>query len=73
MELIKIVDYEDTIHYLNKEYIIAVRPFPYLGTDDDRKSKIEYGTGFVDCIYMKESASEVAGKIAGAYFARGIQ
>ena len=68
MELIKIVDYEDTIHYLNKEYIIAIRPmYPIMG-EPVRQSKIEYGSGFVDCIYMTELVNEVAAKIEGWTF-----
>ena len=68
MELIKLVDYEDTIHFLNKEYIIAIRPmYPIMG-EPVRKSKIEYGSGFVDCIYMEGTVHEVAAEIAGHAF-----
>ena len=61
MELIKLVDHEGTPQYLNKDYIISIRPFYGFSTEgDNRRSKVEYGSGFIDCIYMKESASEVA-------------
>lgn len=66
MELIKLVDYEGTTHFLNKEFIISVRPFFF--TDDPRKAKIEYGTGFVDTIHMKEEPHRVASMIMGEYF-----
>ena len=68
MELIKLVDYENTAHYLNKEYIIAIRPTNPSPTDNGKQSKIEYGSGFVDCIYMKESVNYVAGIVQGVYF-----
>jgi len=68
MELIRLVDYEDTAHYLNKDFIISIRPWYPIQGEPVRKCGVEYGTGFVDCVYMKETASEVAGMIAGIYF-----
>ncbi len=68
MELIKLTDYEGTAQYLNKDYIISIRPFNSFEKDDPRQSRVEYGSGFVDAIYMKENANVVAGMIEGAYF-----
>ena len=72
MELIKLVDYEGISHYLNKRYIISIRPFDSLG-HDNRRSKVEYGNGWTDCIYMKELVHEVACVIQGVYFRKEIQ
>lgn len=67
MELIKLVDYEEIPHYLNKDYIISIRPFSPI---DERpiNTSIEYGNGWTDCIYMQESVNEVVGMIEGTYY-----
>lgn len=65
MKLIKFKDYEGVEHYVNEDYIISIRPFDsFPGANRIRRSKVEYGSGFVDAIYMKERASEVVNHIA---------
>ena len=63
MKLIKLTDYNGVDHFLNKRHIISVRPTNPSPTDNGKRSKVEYGTGFVDYIWMKESAIEVAKQI----------
>lgn len=70
MELIKFIDYEGQVHYLNKEFIISVRPFDGI-LDQIRKCKVEYGNGWMDCIYMSERVNEVVSIITTGYIKRG--
>ncbi len=64
MKLIKFIDYDGETHFLNSENIIAIRPFYPIDDDDARHSRIEYGSGWMDAVYMTEPCYEVANQIA---------
>jgi len=56
-EFIKLKDYEGKIHILNKDNIIHIKEKVCSGSDYE--SVIEYGSGFLDAIYMKETVLEL--------------
>ncbi len=64
MKLIKFIDHEGEEHFINKEFIISIRPFYPFHDDDHRHSVIEYGNGWMDAVYMKEKCYEVVNHIA---------
>ena len=59
--MIRIVDFYNQVWFLNPNHIISVREFlpPY---DEDLKgvkSAIQFGSGFVDEIYLDKTIDEV--------------
>ena len=67
MELIKLIDTWGDIHYLNINHIISIRPFKSICEDNQANSSIEYGSSWMNSIYMKEPVHEVASMIQGVY------
>ncbi len=64
MKLIKFIDFEDKVHFINADNIVAIRPFYPFTDTDNRHSRIEYGSGWMDAVYMAEPCNEVANQIA---------
>ena len=61
MILVKIVDEDGEDVYVNPEYVHAVTNIP---TDTSQRCRIEYGSGYMECIYVKACASFVASQLS---------
>ncbi len=55
MRLVKIEDEEGTTIFLNPEYIHGIVAMP-----EDGRSRIDYGSGYMDCVYVKKPQEMVA-------------
>lgn len=65
MSFIKIIDSKGFKHILNKNSIIHIKE--YLGGYIDSKSVIEFGNGFIDVIFIKETVDEIGKKYGLIY------
>ncbi len=60
MILVKIIDEDGEDVYVNPEYVHAVTNVPI---DNSQRCRIDYGSGYMECIYVKARASVVVSQL----------